>query len=644
MNRFLSILIAAMAICYHTSNGRPIMAEKDSLSQILRSLKPRGKSYTDDTIRIRIMTQLSARMTGLGESKDLLQNALVFSKQIGWEQGEYLAEYSLGRAYNKHGAYVKALERLFMALFLAEKKKNMYLQADCLQRIGDSYLMLKQYPKAIDNYKRSIAIFKSLGKTIDYIDCLNNLALVYYAQKQYDHALKLLRECMSNRPAVRGTIHEASFLSNISSCYRNKGQLDSALYYFNQTLDVYRAIGSKYKDLLAITLVEKARVHDLLGDYRKAIQLANEAYSMNGKYYGNNLYVTEFLSEMYAKNHDYKNAYSFGKKYFQAWEDAQKQDRDKQVASLKFEYENKQSKAAIELLNKDIARKATERKILSGGLIVLFLGLMGSIWSFRVLMSKNAKIEMQRKELTQVSKELELSNATLEQQVEFRTSELREANDELVRKNREVEEALYRGQHIERKRVASELHDNLGSTISGLIWQLDGLVMENKAPQLHGTYHDLIDRMREAYSEIRHISHNLYPAELEKYGLSESIDRLITNLNRNNRIVFSFRCEGLLTGISKQIQLELYATAMELLNNVTKHSEATEAVVELKATATEITLVVSDNGIGFRENFSFNNGGKGFMNITERLNTIDGSLEIVSSAEGRTSVQIAIRR
>ncbi|MFN8343762.1 MAG: tetratricopeptide repeat protein [Spirosomataceae bacterium] len=612
----------------------------DSLKKVLASLPPEGRSFASDTARVMVLCELGKAIQNDKIAAPFLKQAYQIAKKTKWLEGEYQSLFQLGKTYNRNGRYSEAIVLFYKSLFILEETKQVKKQAICLRDIGDAYLLLKKYDKAILYYQKSIDIFKKLREYKEYIDSLNNLALVYYSKLEYDYALKLFFECKKYENLVKGTLMEASYLSNIASCYREKKDFTRSLYYFDLALVIYNNNTNKYNNILGITLVEKAKVYYELGNTLKAIDLANTAYKLNNQYNGNNQFVNELLAQLYEKSGNYLKAYNHYKEFISAKDLSQKQDKEQQIEALKFEYANKQQKNQINLLNKNLETQIYQRSLFGLGFIFILIFSSIIFWNNRVLNIKNKQIELQSFELTTLTSQLVKSNSTLEARVNERTKELIEKNNELLQKNREIKEALFNGQSIERKRVASELHDNLGSTLSGLIWQLESIAIENMTPTEQYIYESLILKMRDAYTEIRHISHNMLPYELEKYGLENAIRKLINDLNQNNKIKFSLDAKLPTTISNKKVELELYSICMELLTNVLKHSNATQVQINLLLIDKSVTLEVCDNGKGFISDDI--RTGKGMKNIKNRVDSVSGELTIESVAHQKTSIKIEV--
>jgi signal transduction histidine kinase len=200
----------------------------------------------------------------------------------------------------------------------------------------------------------------------------------------------------------------------------------------------------------------------------------------------------------------------------------------------------------------------------------------------------------------------------------------------LQSQNKEISEALVRGQKLERKRVAADLHDSLGGTLSAIRWTLSSFNPEGLTHKEQQVYESLVEMTNEAHQRVRFLSHNLLPEDLEKDGLSVSLEKLMEKLNRSNKTVFNAQII-LNERLERQTEFELYSICLELINNIIKHAIATEAHLKLYCKGTYIYLEIFDNGIGIQE---YTQEGKGLKNIQERISSLKGTWQIESTDKG----------
>jgi two-component system, NarL family, sensor histidine kinase LiaS len=140
-------------------------------------------------------------------------------------------------------------------------------------------------------------------------------------------------------------------------------------------------------------------------------------------------------------------------------------------------------------------------------------------------------------------------------------------------------------------------------------------------------YNQLQEMIKNAYDQVRNISHNMLPEELEKQGINATLTRYFNLLNINNTIKFHFSC-NIKKIDNPKIEFELYQIILEYINNCIKHSKATEIYIEIKEQTNLITTHIKDNGIGFNVSKVKNSNGKGLRSILERTKSINGSWDI----------------
>ncbi|MER0439331.1 ATP-binding protein [Emticicia sp. W12TSBA100-4] len=215
-----------------------------------------------------------------------------------------------------------------------------------------------------------------------------------------------------------------------------------------------------------------------------------------------------------------------------------------------------------------------------------------------------------------------------------------EKQQALQRQNAELQAALLQGQTIERKRVAADLHDNLGSTLSALWLSVDMIDKSKMSEEESAIHQNLRQNLEKAYNDVRLLSHNLLPEELEKQGLSAALHYFVRKINQNSSIKFNLQIDETLAKLDKKVEFELYSICLELVNNIIKHSKATEATLRLHtATSGKVQLTIEDNGIGIFEN---NSDGKGMKNVRARVESLNGFWNLVTNENIGTKSQITI--
>jgi signal transduction histidine kinase len=206
---------------------------------------------------------------------------------------------------------------------------------------------------------------------------------------------------------------------------------------------------------------------------------------------------------------------------------------------------------------------------------------------------------------------------------------------------------LIASQEAERKRIAGELHDSLGQSLVIIRnWAMMGASqLEDKAPAREEL--DEINTIASrTINEVREIAYNLGPYHLERLGFENSIRDMATRVSQASGIAIATELDGLDGALSSETQMSLYRVAQEALNNVVKHSRATETRIALKRERAGVRLIVADNGQGFNsqtEKASETLGGRrpgfGLNGMAERVRLLGGALTVRSAPEQGTTVE-----
>lgn len=214
-------------------------------------------------------------------------------------------------------------------------------------------------------------------------------------------------------------------------------------------------------------------------------------------------------------------------------------------------------------------------------------------------------------------------------------------NSQLRKKNREIQAALLQGQTMERKRMASELHDNISNKILGVKMRVELLENESFTEKERKNYDATLRFINEVYSDVRLISHNLLPEELEKYGLIVAIENLVKMLNLIDKTQFDTQIQAKQLNLSLRSEYEIYSTILELVNNILKHAQAKSAIISILKEENLLKVSVKDNGKGFNNQTTSINT-LGLKNIHSRIESLRGNVRIESDPNTGTDVQFEV--
>ncbi len=205
---------------------------------------------------------------------------------------------------------------------------------------------------------------------------------------------------------------------------------------------------------------------------------------------------------------------------------------------------------------------------------------------------------------------------------------------EKVRQSAETLRTLVRGQEHERKRLARDLHDELGQQLTALRMKLDLL---HKSGGASNPLLDEIIGMAEDVDEgVDRLAWDLRPAALDDLGLHSALDRFVREWSRHTKIraeLINSNLHGV--RLTSEVETNLYRIAQEALNNVHKHSRAANVAVMLRKRDDSIMMMIEDDGKGFDpRGKNIGAGGLGLTGMRERAALINGDFEI-DSAPGK---------
>jgi signal transduction histidine kinase/ligand-binding sensor domain-containing protein len=195
---------------------------------------------------------------------------------------------------------------------------------------------------------------------------------------------------------------------------------------------------------------------------------------------------------------------------------------------------------------------------------------------------------------------------------------------------------LIRSQEEERKRMSAELHDSLGQNL---------LVVNNYAAMAlkeQGVSEKLRERLRKisesamtCIEETRAIARSLRPYQLDRFGLSKTLEDLADVLPNAAGIDVTKQIDNIDGVFFPEVEINLYRVAQEWVNNVVKHSRATKARMSVTRETGCVRFILEDNGVGFdysRAQAAIGQGSFGLMNLRERVRLLGGAVELQAAA------------
>ncbi len=646
--RFVFFLLT----CMLTLNGS---AQKNRIDSLRRAID----QAANDSLKVEALYEYmkANAQDNTSDFEPYFQEMIRLSKKINFKWGLSTA-YILGLVYYKD---IAKYETAFLyadsarAFVVNDTARNMRLNEGHLHNNrGNLYLRIGDYEKAIEDYLAALRIFRELNKNFAVI-VINGISICYQhlgiPEKAFEYsslAISEARELDDRRLLATQLMNRAGYCMDVDD-YHSAGSILQEAWALVKDLDNDKSFYVYYLNAADVEAYYKKDSSRAISYYQKALHYARIIGNINYQAISlsalsgyeqeidhkdlkktldtlyrlvneNNLVsmwpdVYESLAGWYEKQGDYKKALEY-QILFKKSSDKLSSDNTKDKISkmeTRFRVENMNKQIASlrdekEIQQLQIQHKNTINAILIVGILALTLiaGL-----GYR---SYYQKQKLQKQRISELETEQRLSAA----------------------------QAVLKGEEQERARLAKDLHDGLSGMLSGIKYSLQNmkgnLIMTEENQQAFERSMDMLDT---SIQEMRRVAHNMMPEALVRYGLDAALKDYISEINKSGMVKVVYQSMGMENKeMEKSAALAIYRIIQELLNNIIKHSKATEALVQLFNENGKFVINVEDNGKGFDTRLSEEKGGMGWRNIRSRIELLNGKVDLQSSADHGTAVNI----
>ncbi|MCB9360853.1 MAG: tetratricopeptide repeat protein [Flavobacteriales bacterium] len=535
-------------------------------------------------------------------ASEMAKDTLTWSKAIG----------NLGLIESAKSNYQKAATLLFQSLKIAESLNNpdsSFLAGRYLDA-ANPLILNSRNREGLELVKKGVEIGEKINNKQILSNGYNSLASIYIHINEYDSAEYYLLKSIEIKQTLNNLLGLAKGYNNLSQLKVDTKDYKNALKYAQKSLKLAIEYGNQYEIANSYNSVgtcylrlkeDKRAIYPL----QEAIKNATEAGAINLKYVAHTN-----LAKAYYNLKDYKLAYEHYKIYQEHKNKLITEDYNKQITDSRTKYEtekkeaeNNQLKIENELKSNEIATKQAEKRTL----IISFIALIIFIVALAFFISYKRKIKAQK---------------LLQQEEKLRFKAVIEAEEK------------------ERIRIAKELHDGLGQLLSTAklnVASLEGNV-DKEDEILVKNASDLIDN---AVKEVRSISHNMMPVALTQLGLISAIKELTNKMNDSGLLNVKFE-SNIETRLNSSIEISIYRVIQEILNNTIKHAQAKIITILLTKEKERLTLLISDDGVGFNTNEIENSKGIGWKSIFSRIAMLNGDINVDSSKDKGTNLLVSI--
>jgi len=524
-----------------------------------------------------------------------------------------------GWIFQNKEQYDSATYYFIDALKIADSNNDIKFSAEIANNLSILFWTIGDFKKAATYASGAYFNGLKLRDTMLMSNGLFNLGNAKGQLKQYDSARILYRkvtELITDPSKYNYVLFRA--LSNDAAMLSEENRTDESIKKYKEILQLSSKVPPSlmayiYSGLGAAQL-KKNLPADAEVNLTKAVsiaQRANDTYSLRDNYL--------LMAKIKKARSDFKSALFFREKYDSLNEKMMNEATTKNMHALEKKYnsakkDNQIARQQLSLVeNKNIIQ--TENNInaalISGIILLLFVALL-------------------------VYRNFRNRHKILKQSEELKMQKIQELENE---KQLIAARSLLQGQEEERTRLARDLHDGVGGLLSGVKLSMSNMkgnffLSEENALAMN----NVIMQLDQSIAELRRVSHNMMPESLIKYGLKEALENYCETLNISGKIKVQLQAYGMEERMEQSNEIVAYRMVQELLNNVIKHADAKNVLIQLVRKQDHFTLTVEDDGKGFDPKEI--SSGAGLQNIKARAEYLNGTLDIVSSRGEGTSVTI----
>ena len=528
----------------------------------------------------------------------------------------------LGLAYNYAGIFQADQGKLNTGLNYFNKAEQIYLSIGNYCRAATLHHnigKLNKYSKSPDEVKKyfmeSLEMYKKHNCEENYDFLYTNLSEIYIEQKKYVLAKEALLKALEIAKK-KNDIH------SIGVCFFSLGEL-------NMHLDTSKAIKYLFKakviaDSVKIVKLQTA-VSIELAKYFLTIHKPDTAKkyiddAMEKAKNSNKLFYLQQSYNLLSKYYENKGNFKKALKYFKLNTTYKDSIGAEKVKVKIMTLENDKKENQINLLNKEneLIHLQEKRSRIYAYLISLIM-LLSVIISYFLFKNYKHKQNVKKMEIH------------------------RKSEQKILELERTLLNSVIQTEDKERKRIAADLHDDLGPLLSSIKLYLGEIEFVNKSERklLLNQIIELIDK---SIKDIRNITRNLVPESFAEKGLISALHSFINRIKFSKIIDIEFENHIDKCNYNRGFEIIIFRIIAELINNTLRHANAKSIHIKLTEDNKNITISYKDNGMGFNveEILKRKNIGLGLKNIKERVYSLGGKLAINSSKEQGTDIHIEL--
>ena len=330
---------------------------------------------------------------------------------------------------------------------------------------------------------------------------------------------------------------------------------------------------------------------------------------------GYNIAFYKGLATLYTEMGDFRRALENTVRYNKLADSIANLQSAQAIDELQIQYETARSEQMIREQQLELARQRKAQQV------TILIALLAGALAFSVIIALRSRLKLQRLRNDQRERDHEMELERIRQQSQL-----------------DALHAMIQGQEEERKRIAFDLHDQLGGLLTTIKLNLQSVNDRVESDQTRQQMDGVIDAIDDTCQEVRRIAHNMMPLALLKMGLDAAVGDMVDVIRESSDIEISYQNLMEETSLAEQQQLTIYRVINELVINAIKHGEADSVLVQLSRHNGTISLIVEDDGRGFDP--SNEQPGLGLQSLHSRIKFLNGTYHIQSSEGIGTTVSI----
>ena len=573
----------------------------DSLQRLLAASRP-------DTNRVEYLIQLAWDRTDDNPLAAIRygRQSLRLARQLHFATGECRSLLMLGWAFMRSGNYPTAVQTQLQARRLAERVGYIGGTIHADNAVGYAYAEQGNYPLALRYYLRAIVRARQQRDYVLLTPILGNVGQAYLLAGQTDSARYYTRQGYAYDVRFHDRHSEIGDLSLLGDVEAKRGNVRAARNFYRQSIG--RAQGMPVSYALCRSYLGLARSSEQLGAALRYGEQALNA-SLRGGYAKGVFEASNYLAAQYAHQGNPAAAYRLLAKAVATRDSIFSQVKLAQLQALGFSEQMRQQEARERQLR--IASTHRQRLLLAALVLVAMAAGVAYLLLNRQRLLREVEFVQERQHLERLR-----AHAVLE-----------------------AEEA-------ERRRIGADLHDGVGQLLTAAKMNLHALdeTLSGTTAGQRRLLGNVLDVVNESFLEVRGISHNLMPNALVRLGLVQAVRDLLDKLAPTGRLRFELEVVGLPPGMRLDALVEsvLFRVIQELAQNIVKHARATKITVQIVRHATELIVLVADNGVGFDPGQLPDDAGIGLKNLESRMAYLGGRVHLDAVAGRGTTVTLEL--